>query len=101
MEQSGIKTFGNRRSRYELRIDGALVGACNYRDAGERRVLVHTEIEPDYSGQGLATELIVFALEDVRRLGKRAVAQCPMVAHYVEKHDEFDDILDHPAGVEG
>jgi predicted GNAT family acetyltransferase len=87
------------RNKYTLKLDGQRVGVIRYRDAGNRRVFLHTEVEPDYAGQGLATQLIVWALNDTRSKGMHIVAQCPSVAHYVEKHHEFDDILDHPAGV--
>jgi predicted GNAT family acetyltransferase len=87
------------RSKYTLKLDGSRVGVSRYRDAGNRRVFLHTEIEPDYSGQGLATQLIEWALTDVRAKGMHIVAQCPMVVHYLETHHQFDDIVDHPAGV--
>jgi predicted GNAT family acetyltransferase len=94
-----VIAIADGRNKYTLKLDGARVGVLRYRDAGDRRVLIHTEIEPDYGGQGLATQLIEWALDDVRSQGKRAVAQCPMVLHYLETHHDFDDIIDHPAGV--
>jgi predicted GNAT family acetyltransferase len=87
--------------RYELWEDGKVVGESVYRDAGNRRVFLHTEVDADYAGRGLATQLITWALNDVRAKGKRFVAICPLVAAYVQKHHEFDDILDTVAGVDG
>lgn len=86
--------------RYELSIDGERLAVSTYRDAGERRVFLHTEVEPDHEGQGLAGELIDWALADVRTKGKRIVARCPYVAHYLESHHEFDDLVDEPRGVD-
>ena len=94
-----VKEILDAGGQYELRIDGERVGVCVYRDAGERRIFLHTEIDADYAGQGLATELVAWALADVRSKGKRIVARCPMVAAYLGKHHDFDDIVDHPAGV--
>ncbi|MCZ4501078.1 MAG: N-acetyltransferase [Marmoricola sp.] len=87
--------------RYELVDDDTVVGASVYRDAGPRRVFIHTEIDADYAGRGLASALVKFALDDVRAQGRRVVAVCPMVAAYVKKHPEYNDLVDHPAGVDG
>ena len=87
------------RGKYSLKLDGERVGVLTYRDAGDRRVLVHTEVEPDYGGQGLATKIIEFALNDIREKGKRIVVVCPVVAHYLETHHDYDDLIDTVAGV--
>ncbi|WP_367316683.1 GNAT family N-acetyltransferase [Agreia sp. PsM10] len=86
---------------YELSIDGEVVGRCFYRDAGPRRVFLHTEVDAQHAGQGLATKLIEYALGDCRTQGMRIVSRCPMVSAYLAKHDDFDDIIDTPAGVDG
>ena len=87
------------RGKYSLKLDGERVGVLTYRDAGNRRVLVHTEVEPDYGGQGLATQIIEFALNDIREKGMRIVVVCPVVAHYLETHHDYDDLIDEVAGV--
>ena len=81
---------------YELRTDGELIGHINYRDDGGRRVFLHTVVDDAYSGQGLATRMVRFALEDVRAKGRRAVALCPMMSGFVIKHRDYDDIVDPP-----
>jgi predicted GNAT family acetyltransferase len=86
--------------RYELRVDGAVAGRCYYRDAGSRRVFIHTEVDAEFAGRGLATRLVEYALADCRARGMRIVAQCPMVSAYLAKHHEFDDLIDRPPGVD-
>ena len=49
--------------RYELRVDGELVGEIGYRRQPGSVVLVHTEIEPSLEGQGLGGVLVRGALE--------------------------------------
>ena len=87
-------------TRYELSIRGEIVGISTYRDIGARRVFDHTEVDSAYEGHGLASTLVAFALDDVRAKGKRIVALCPMVKAYVEKHHDWDDIIDRPRGVD-
>jgi predicted GNAT family acetyltransferase len=96
-----MKTLEDVGGRYELSIDGAMVAVTTYRDIGEHRVFLHTEVDPDHAGQGLSTDLIEWALGDVRAKGLRIVARCPMVAGYLTKHHQFDAIVDTPKGVDG
>lgn len=81
------------RHRYELSVDGEVVGICTYRDDGDRRVLVHTEVHDEFEGQGLATRLIEYALRDIRESGTRVVPECPMVAAYIDGHQEWADLV--------
>jgi predicted GNAT family acetyltransferase len=54
---------------------------------------VHTEIEPAFDGRGLGGQLARAALDDVRRRGVRAVARCPFIAGYIERHPEYQDLV--------
>ena len=46
-----------------------------------------------FEGQGLASELVAGALDDVRVRGKKIVAKCPYVARFVQKHSDYADLL--------
>ncbi|SEB09425.1 hypothetical protein SAMN04488580_10734 [Mycobacterium sp. 283mftsu] len=80
--------------RFSIAVDGKPVGLTAFIEHGEQRVFYHTEIDPAFGGRGLASVLIAQALATTRQQGKRIVAICPMVKAYVEKHHDFDDILD-------
>lgn len=82
------------RQRYEIAADDERAGYAAYVDAGEQRIFYHTEIDPQFSGRGLAGSLVAAALTDTRQAGGRVVAVCPFVAKYLQRHHEFDDILD-------
>jgi len=86
--------------RYELTDNAEVIGASVYRDAGPRRIFTHTEIDAGYAGRGLASQLVQFALDDVRAQGRRVVALCPMVAAFIAKHPDYEDLVDRPAGVD-
>ena len=58
------------------------------------RIFTHTEVDDAFEGRGLATILIGEALQATRDAGLRIVAVCPMVAAYIDKHHEFDDVVD-------
>ncbi|GAB2659557.1 N-acetyltransferase [Gordonia jinhuaensis] len=82
------------KSRYEVSTEGTMAGFTAYADRGDQRIFYHTEVSPEFGGRGLGTILIEQALTDVRAQGKRVVGVCPMVAAYLTKHHDFDDITD-------
>ena len=83
------------RSRYELVVDGEVAGFVQYNMRGGRLILVHTEIDEARAGHGLASILVSGVLDDVRRRGLRIVPVCPFVERYIERHPEYDDLVDH------
>lgn len=82
------------KRRYEIRVDGELVGYTEYVERGGRLLFVHTETDPERHGQGLGSELVRGALEQVRASGRSIVPLCPFVASYVERHPGFEDLVD-------
>jgi predicted GNAT family acetyltransferase len=83
----------SERSRYELFVDGQLVGIADYRVTGETVVLPHTEIAPDRRGQGLGAVLVQAVLDDVRSSGRAVVPTCWYVAEFIDDHPEYRDLL--------
>jgi uncharacterized protein len=82
--------------RYELRLDGRLVGLAAYRRRNGRIVFTHTEVDESLEGRGLGSRLVQAGLEDAARQGLDVVPLCPFVAWYIEQHPEFQRLL--PAG---
>jgi predicted GNAT family acetyltransferase len=81
------------RSRYEISLDGRLVGFADYRADGYTIVFPHTEIEPSMRNEGLGAELVRGALDDVRARGGTVVAQCWYVAEFIDQHPRYADLL--------
>jgi hypothetical protein len=82
------------QQRYELLVEGQPLGVAAYSEQGEQMVFTHTEVDPSLSGQGLGSVLAKGALEDARRRGKRVVPQCEFIAKYIERHGEWQDLVD-------
>lgn len=87
-------TVTEKPDSYTIAVDGKEVGKAEFLDRDGRRVFTHTEVDENYEGRGLATILIGEALQQTRDAGMPIVAECQMVAAYVEKHDEFKDIAE-------
>jgi uncharacterized protein len=79
--------------RYELRVDGSVMGEVSYRDGPGIITLVHTKVAPELEGQGLGGRLVTGALEDIRARGLRLVPVCPFVVSYLGRHPEYADLV--------
>lgn len=90
-------TVDAEADRFTIGVEGQTVGFAEFTDRGGQRVFTHTEVDKQFEGRGLATILVAEALEQTRDAGLRIVPECALVANYVEKHDEYNDIVD-PAG---
>ncbi|MDR8409984.1 N-acetyltransferase [Nonomuraea sp. 3-1Str] len=82
------------RSRFEILLDGEVAGFADYRLLPEKIVLTHTEVRPEHEGQGLAGRLVGHALDLSRDTGLRVVPLCPYVVKYIERHPEYQDLVD-------
>jgi len=78
--------------RFELRVDGDLVGFADYAVHGERMVFTHTEIDPASGGRGYGGVLVRAALDDVRAHGLKAVPACSFVDDYINRNPEYADL---------
>src|SRR5206468_7454836 len=81
------------KNRYELRLDGRLIGLAAYRRRNGRIVFIHTEVDESCEGRGCGSRLAEFALEDARREGLEVVPLCPFIAHYIERHPEYEQLV--------
>lgn len=79
------------RSRFELDVDGA-VAFADYRLAGDRVVITHTETPPALRGRGIASQLVKGALDLIRADGLKVVAGCSFVVDYLDQHPEVADL---------
>jgi uncharacterized protein len=81
------------RDRYELSIDGELVGFTAYRARPGLIAFIHTEVDERFQGRGLADKLIRFALEDAREQDLAVLPFCPFVKAFIERHREFEALV--------
>ena len=80
-------------SRYELRLGGRLIGLAAYRRRDGRIAFTHTEVDESCEGHGFGSRLAAAVLEDSRREGIAVVPLCPFIAHYIERHPEYEQLV--------
>jgi len=85
-------------SRYEARVgdDPALAALLDYRLRDDWMVLLHTEVQPGFEGQGVGSRLVRAVFEDLRERGIPVVPKCPFVVGWLQRHPEQHDILFRP-----
>ena len=89
-----VEITNNREaSRYELLLDGELIGIADYQTEGDTIVFPHTEINQSKRGQGYGAILVRYALDDVRRSGGSVVPQCWYVADFIRDNPGYANLL--------
>ena len=78
--------------RFEIVVEGHR-SVLDYVVEGERVVFTHTFVPPELRGRGLAEKLVRPALAWARTEKRSVVPACSYVAAFIERHDEFKDLL--------
>ena len=81
------------KSRFEFDEDGETAWLEFDRDDQGWMTLWHTEVPPSLRGRGIAATLASTALEYARDEKLKVDVICPLVAGYIAKHPEFNDLV--------
>ena len=90
---SCVVTKNESANRYELHVDGELVGIADYVERDGTVVLPHTVIDGSRRGQGLGAVLVQGALDDIRPTGRTVVPSCWYVAEFIDENPSYKDLL--------
>lgn len=88
------KVKNNReRERYEMEV-GDDLAVIEY-DLPKQGVIVltHTFVPEHLEGQGIGSELVEAALDDIREQGWNVVPQCGFVAQYIRRHPQWEELI--------
>ena len=81
------------RKRFEIAVDGAVLGFAEYRRRPGIISFIHTEIDPARNGEGLGTLLVKTALDTARAEGLAVLPYCPFVQGFIDRHREYLDLV--------
>jgi predicted GNAT family acetyltransferase len=94
MDETPVVTDNPAQSRFEMHVDGELAGFVDYRLQHDQVIsLVHTEVESNFQGSGLATQLARFALDDARKRDLAVLPLCPYINSWIKKHPDYTDLV--------
>lgn len=79
--------------RYEFDLGGA-TAAVDYEECGPGCIAVtHTGVPDRFCGQGIASQLTLAVLEDLKRQGLKVVPLCRFMARYILRHPEWKQMV--------
>ncbi len=81
-------------ARFAVLVDGVDAGGAHYEQEGDRRVFDHTEVSDRFEGRGVGGALIKAALDATRATGDRVVPVCDFVRSYIERHPDYQDLVE-------
>ena len=81
------------RRRFEILLDGEVAGFADYQARDGAVVIVHSEVDRAYRGQGLGGKLAGQTLDALRERGEKVVPACPFFAQYVAEHPEYAELI--------
>jgi predicted GNAT family acetyltransferase len=82
-----------QQQRFEMALEGKLA-RLDYQIKENRIALTHTEVPPEFRWHGVGAELAKAALDYAREFGLLVIPSCPYVADYLNKHPEYQEIVD-------
>ena len=80
-------------SRYDLYDGDTLIGVAAYRLSAETITFTHTQVDPEYEGQGAGSQLAREALDDSRARNLQIVVHCPFITAWIRRHPDYADLL--------
>ena len=69
-------------------------GLMTYTWAGDHKFIIdHTEVNPEFSGQGVGKQLVMAAVQFAREKGVNILPLCPYAKSVFEKTTAIQDVL--------
>src|SRR5215212_4694839 len=81
------------KGRFEVRLDGRVVGLASYHIDGTTMTLPHTEVDPSVGGRGIGSILVAGVLDAAREHGVTVLPYCSFVRHYIQQHPQYVDLV--------
>lgn len=83
----------SHRRRFEIAVDGAVVGFVEYRRRPGVIIFIHTKIDPTHKGEGLGTLLVKAVLDAARVEGLSVLPYCPFIQRFIRRNGEYLDLV--------
>ncbi|MBL8156836.1 MAG: N-acetyltransferase [Anaerolineae bacterium] len=81
------------QNRFEIDLGGGKLAVAEYRLRQQVYIFTHTEVPPEFGGQGIANHLAKAALESVQAEGFKVLPLCPFIKAYIARHAEYQPLV--------
>lgn len=82
-----------QQQQFEVHSEGE-IAILVYRFYKNDIALMHTEVPEKLEGKGIASALAKHALEWAKAEKKKVMVYCPFVASYINRHPQYNDLVD-------
>jgi predicted GNAT family acetyltransferase len=80
-------------ARFEVAVDGVVIGQQPYRRYLSHVVLLRTEVDPQWRNQGISSALMDGTLGLVGDAGFTVVPHCKLTGDYILRHPEYRHLV--------
>lgn len=81
------------KRRFEAYVDGRLAGFSAYELTDDEIVIMHTEVDDAYEGEGVGSALVRQMLDRIRADGELKVTViCPFVTAWLRRHQDYQEL---------
>ncbi len=88
-----ILVKGNKRGYFKAEEDGIEAGLMTYFNQPQKMVIDHTEVNPDFEGQGIGRSMVMEAVEYARKNDIKILPLCPFAKSVFNRTPEIADVL--------
>jgi hypothetical protein len=81
-------------SSYDAVLGDEVVGTIVYELRGNRMVILHTLVDPEFRGQGIAKALARTALDDLVTSGTTLTNYCWFIADFIDRNPGYARVVD-------
>jgi predicted GNAT family acetyltransferase len=79
--------------QFEAYVDGRRAGFSAYELTGDTIMILHTEVDDAYEGQGVGSAMVRQMLEQIRDDGElKVTVLCPFVNAWLRRHPDYGDL---------
>ncbi len=83
-----------KKGQFSALVNEEQAGLMTYTWAGEHKFIIdHTEVNPEFSGQGVGRKLVMAAVEFAREKELKILPLCPYAKSVFEKTPAIQDLL--------
>lgn len=77
--------FDNNKKQSIAYDNGIKIGECNYIEVKENWNIIHTEVDKQYQGQGIARKLVECIIKNAKECNKKIIAECSYAKNLLYK----------------
>ncbi len=81
-------------SSYDAVLGDEVVGTLVYELQGNRMITMHTLVDPEFRGQGVASALTQTALDDLVASGMTLTNYCGFIADFIDRNPGYARVVD-------